>query len=53
MRKLYEFESGEIDYYLADVVDRLAELFHVPVTDLLDEYNSFLYNGQRKMLLDC
>ncbi|MCD8014929.1 MAG: helix-turn-helix domain-containing protein [Lachnospiraceae bacterium] len=48
-----KFESGETDYIPGDVVDRLAELFHVPVTDLLDEYNSFLYNGQRKMLLDC
>ncbi|MCD8347548.1 MAG: helix-turn-helix domain-containing protein [Lachnospiraceae bacterium] len=48
-----KFESGETDYIPSDVADRLAELFHVPVTDLLDEYNSFLYNGQRKMLLDC
>ena len=35
------------------MVDRLADFYHIPVEDLLDEYNLFLYKGQGKMLKEC
>ncbi|MCD7944256.1 MAG: helix-turn-helix domain-containing protein [Clostridia bacterium] len=45
-----KFENGDVDYYPKEIVDKLAELFRVPPTDFLDEYNLFLYNGQGKMI---
>lgn len=43
-------ESGSVDYYNPAAIDKLSELFHVPPTDLLDEYNQFLCSGQGKQL---
>lgn len=40
------YEEEVRDYYPIGVLTRIAELFEVDVTDLLDEYNTFLYNGQ-------
>ena len=31
-------------------MQKIAELFAVPVTDLLDEFNLFLYNGQGRQI---
>ena len=31
-------------------MEKIAELFAVPVTDLLDEFNLFLYNGQGQQI---
>lgn len=45
-----EMETGAVDYYPKEIVDKLAELFGIPVADLLDEYNLFLYRGQGKMI---
>ena len=39
-------ENGELDCWSRETVDKLAELFRVPVQDLLDDYNRFLYDGQ-------
>lgn len=41
-----DLETAAVDYYPKEVVDKLADLFHVPPTDFLDEYNHFLYLGQ-------
>ena len=41
-----DFEMGYVDYYPKEIADKLAELFGVPVWDLLDDYNRFLYKGQ-------
>ncbi len=38
-------ESGR-DYYPTPNMQKIAELFGVPVTELLDDYNLFLFNGQ-------
>lgn len=38
-------ESGR-DYYPIENMQKIAKLFGVPVTELLDDYNLFLYNGQ-------
>ena len=38
-----DFEVGYVDYYPKEIVDKLAELYGVPVDDLLDDYNRFLY----------
>lgn len=40
------YENPEHDYYPIDNLSRIAELLEVDITDLLDEYNQFLYNGQ-------
>ena len=43
-----EYENPDRDYYSAEVMEKLAELFCVDVYDLLDDYNKFLYDGQGK-----
>ncbi len=45
-----EYEVGYVDYYPKEIMDKLAELYKVPVNDLLDDYNRFLYKGQGKMI---
>lgn len=45
-----DFEVGYVDHDPKEIVDKLAELYQVPVDDLLDDYNRFLYNGQGKMI---
>lgn len=40
------YESRERDYYPADKLEKIAELFDIDVTDLLDDYNRFIYDGQ-------
>lgn len=39
-------ENGVCEKCSLDIMDKLAKLCQVPVTDLLDEYNLFLYQGQ-------
>ena len=46
-----DMETGACEHTPAAVVDRLAELYGVPVTDLLDGYNRFLYEGQARQIL--
>ena len=43
-----DYENQGRDYYSAEVMERIAELFCVDVYDLLDDYNKFLYDGQGK-----
>ena len=45
-----DFEVGYVDHYPKEIVDKLAALYQVPVDDLLDDYNRFLYKGQGKMI---
>ena len=45
-----DFEVGYVDHYPKEIVDKLAALYGVPVDDLLDDYNRFLYKGQGKVL---
>lgn len=45
-----DFEVGYVDHYPKEIVDKLAELYQVPVDDLLDDYNHFLYKGQGKLI---
>lgn len=40
------YENPDHDYCSVDKLDRIAELLEVKITDLLDEYNRFLYDGQ-------
>ena len=50
-RKQYiDYETGRVDGYDVEMLERLAKLFQVPVTDFLDEYNLFLYRGQGKLI---
>ena len=46
-----DMETGACEHTPAAVVDRLAALHGVPVTDLLDGYNRFLYEGQARQIL--
>lgn len=40
------YEDNQRDYYPIENMQKIAKLFGVPVTELLDDYNLFLYNGQ-------
>ena len=40
-----EMERGSCQEYPAQAMDKLAEVYGVPVEDLLDEYSRFLYDG--------
>ena len=42
-------ETGACTHYPATVMDKLAALYQVPVEELLDEYNLFLYKGQARL----
>lgn len=44
------YEEAGRDYYPQDHMKKLAELFEVPMEDLLDEYNLFLLRGQSKQI---
>ena len=39
-------EEGFTQHIEPEKVDRLAQFYGVPVTDFLDEFNHFLYDGQ-------
>ncbi len=39
------YEAG-LDYYPPDKLVKIAELFEMDIADLLDEYNTFIRNGQ-------
>ena len=39
-------EEGFTQHIPKEHVERLAQFYHVPVTDFLDEFNRFLYDGQ-------
>ena len=41
-----DYETGTIERFDPAVITRIAELYEVPVTDLLDHYNAFLMSGQ-------
>ena len=41
-----DYENPDREYYSAEVMERISELFCVDVYDLLDDYNKFLYDGQ-------
>lgn len=40
------YESREHNLYPADKLKALSQLFGVPVSSLLDDYNKFIYEGQ-------
>lgn len=44
------YEKIERDYYPITKMEKIAELFKVPVVELLDGYNLFLYNGQGQQI---
>lgn len=44
------YETPEHDYYPIDNLSWIAELLEVDITDLLDKYNRFLYDGQGRQI---
>ena len=46
----FGMEDGTVDCWQIETVDKLSKLFSIPLTDLLDEYNRFLYEGQGKSI---
>jgi len=44
------YESELRDYYPPDVLQRIATLFEIDISNLFDEYNSFLHSGQGSQL---
>lgn len=43
-------ETGNHNRFDKTVADKLSKLFHIPVYDLLDDYNRFLSCGQGKLI---
>ncbi len=41
-----KYESRKTDYYPIDRMQKIADFYHILITDLLDEYNLFIYHGQ-------
>ena len=39
------YEKDENDYYPIEQMDKLAVMYDIPVTELLDDYNLFLYRN--------
>ena len=44
------YEKDGRDYYPIEQVEKIAALLDVPVTELLDAFNLFLYNDQGKQI---
>lgn len=44
------YEENVLDAYPLDKLKKAAEVFHIDVTSLLDDYNLFLYNGQGQQI---
>lgn len=44
------YETAETDYYPIDYINKLAVMYDIPVTELLDAYNLFLYNNQGEQI---
>ena len=44
------YEEAGRDFYPKEHMERLAELFEVPLEDLLDDYNLFLLRGQGEQI---
>lgn len=44
------YEEAGRDYYPKEHMEKLAELFEVPLEDLLDDYNLFLLRGQGEQI---
>lgn len=44
------YEENVIDIYPLDKLSKVAELFKIDITSLLDDYNLFLYNGQGQQI---
>lgn len=46
----WSYEETTRNLYPLDKMEKIAELYGVSITELLDEYNTFLYIGQGKQL---
>lgn len=44
------YEDNVLDAYPLDKLSKAAELFKIDISLLLDDYNTFLYNGQGKQI---
>lgn len=44
------YENDEVEYYPVEIMKKIAALYDIPVTALLDEYNTFLYHNQGKQI---
>ena len=41
------YENNSRNYYPAEIIDKLTNLYKIFIYILLGEYNTFLYNGHR------
>ena len=44
------YENDEVEYYPVEIMKKIAALYDIPITALLDEYNTFLYHNQGKQI---
>jgi hypothetical protein len=45
-----DLETGNVQAINKRIADKLSDLYHIPPTDLLDEYGRFLYNDPAKQI---
>ena len=45
-----DIECGETQHIPLEMIQRLSRFYGVPMTDFLDEFNQFLYEGQGKRI---
>lgn len=45
------YEEIAFEYCPLNILEKLADLYKLPVTDLMDNYHLFLYHGQGKQVL--
>jgi transcriptional regulator with XRE-family HTH domain len=51
-RSTYIHYENDSDYYQPDKLVKIAELLEVDISNLLDDYNAFLYQGQGLQIRD-
>ncbi len=49
-RSTYIRYESDMDFYPPDKLYKITELLEVDITDLLDEYNTFIHNGQGQQM---
>ena len=49
----FDYENGRKQCFTKEAADRLASFFGIPVTDLLDDYSRFIYEGQGRAVKEC
>ena len=47
-RTTYITYASGLRYYPYDIMQRIADVYNMPLDELLDDYHKFIYNNQGK-----